>query len=234
MRVPLPVVMVLATAAMLVAAATPAQAPSEAQQEVAPSLETTVAGAPFSGLVYVKQGRVGTRSEGPDYFLQTARSDLPLRFGERYAWEPDYRLEHFGRRIVEVDGGFEGDTLVVKNIRASCATRIPEAAVTAAGAEDNLLSARAAGPRSRLLRGRYSGLVFVKHGRVGTRSEGPDYFLQTARGDLELRFRHRLPWAPDPELEMYCRRFVEVEGQLNGAVLYVSSVRELCTTLLPE
>jgi hypothetical protein len=25
----------------------------------------------LKGLVYIKQGRIGTRSEGPDYYLQT-------------------------------------------------------------------------------------------------------------------------------------------------------------------
>lgn len=58
------------------------------------------------GLLYVKHDRVGTRSEGPDYWLQTYRGDVRLVDGERAPWQPDYRLEFFVRRMVEVEGTF--------------------------------------------------------------------------------------------------------------------------------
>ncbi|MBK7537710.1 MAG: hypothetical protein IPI49_20515 [Myxococcales bacterium] len=62
--------------------------------------------------------------------------------------------------------------------------------------------------------GKYFGLVYVKHGRVGTRSEGPDYYLQTGRGDLLLHYEQRNLWEPDYKLEFFARQFVEVEGKL--------------------
>lgn len=58
----------------------------------------------FRGLCYVKHGRVGSRSEGPDYHLQTYNADYLLRYHDRRPWEPDYHLEFFGRRMVEVEG----------------------------------------------------------------------------------------------------------------------------------
>jgi hypothetical protein len=57
------------------------------------------------------------------------------------------------------------------------------------------------------------GLVFVKHGRVGSRSEGPDYFLQTANGDHILHLNNRNLWEPDYQLEFYARKIVEIEGE---------------------
>ncbi len=57
------------------------------------------------------------------------------------------------------------------------------------------------------------GLVYVKHGRIGTRSEGPDYFLQSATGDYSLIYHHRNLWDPDYELEYFCRRIVDVSGE---------------------
>lgn len=58
----------------------------------------------LKGLLYVKHGLVGTKSEGPDYWLQTTQGDCQLRFGERHHWEPDYRLEFHDRQMVEVTG----------------------------------------------------------------------------------------------------------------------------------
>src|SRR5947208_2164189 len=55
--------------------------------------------------------------------------------------------------------------------------------------------------RTHLTMDTFKGLVYVKHGRVGTRSEGPDYYLQTTRGDFLLRYRQRNPWEPDYHLE---------------------------------
>jgi hypothetical protein len=79
----------------------------------------------FRGLVYVKHGRLGTRSEGPDYYLQTAKEDLVLMYGDRHLWEPDYRLELFGRRMVEVQGTVDGRTLQVESIREILSPHLP-------------------------------------------------------------------------------------------------------------
>lgn len=78
------------------------------------------------------------------------------------------------------------------------------------------------------------GLVYVKHGRVGTRSEGPDYFLQTYKQDFLLRYQPRLPFQPDYHLEFYGRRMVEVEGTLiDPHTLQVSSIHEILASAIP-
>jgi hypothetical protein len=79
----------------------------------------------FKGLLYVKHGRVGSRSEGPDYFLQTAKEDLVLVYKDRHLWEPDYVLEFFGRQMVEVHGALDGRTLKVESIHAILSPNIP-------------------------------------------------------------------------------------------------------------
>jgi hypothetical protein len=56
------------------------------------------------------------------------------------------------------------------------------------------------------------GLVYIRHGRVGTRSEGPDYFLQTIEGDYSLQLNPRDPWSVDYQLEFYNRKIVEITG----------------------
>jgi hypothetical protein len=71
--------------------------------------------AKFRGLIYVKQGRVGTRSEGPDYYLQTARAEYLLQLNKRDLWKCDYELEFYCRRIVIVTG----DLIEGRMIRAS-------------------------------------------------------------------------------------------------------------------
>jgi hypothetical protein len=79
----------------------------------------------------------------------------------------------------------------------------------------------------------FKGLVYVKHGRVGTRSEGPDYFLQTSKQDLVMVYRDRHLWEPDYQLEFYARRMVEVRGQVDGQTLKVESIQEILSPMLP-
>lgn len=80
----------------------------------------------------------------------------------------------------------------------------------------------------------FKGLVYVKHGRVGSRSEGPDYYLQTVDGDYLLQYQSRLLWQPDYQLEFYCRRMVEVTGVLQGPrVIDVRSIAEILAPTLP-
>jgi hypothetical protein len=77
--------------------------------------------------------------------------------------------------------------------------------------------------------GLYKGLVFVKQGRIGTKSEGPDYFLQTkdheyllGRKTVQELFKH------DYFLEYYCRKWIEIEGELVQNNLTVKTIRETC------
>ncbi|MCA9708035.1 MAG: hypothetical protein KDK70_19435 [Myxococcales bacterium] len=79
----------------------------------------------LAGLVYIKHGRVGSRSEGPDYFLQTKDGDFLLRWGDRPLWEPDYRLEFYGRRMVEVHGEVRDREVQVERIDPILATMLP-------------------------------------------------------------------------------------------------------------
>lgn len=80
----------------------------------------------FQGLVYVKIGRIGSRSEGPDYFLQTAKAEFLLKYEERHLWMPDYHLEFFNRRMVTVTGSFEDQIFVVKTIEEILSPRLPQ------------------------------------------------------------------------------------------------------------
>lgn len=80
----------------------------------------------------------------------------------------------------------------------------------------------------------FKGLVFVKHGRVGSRSEGPDYYLQTTTGDFLLHFQTRLMFQPDYHLEFYCRKMVEITGLLQGQrLIEVHSIAEIVAPMLP-
>jgi hypothetical protein len=81
----------------------------------------------------------------------------------------------------------------------------------------------------------FSGLVYVTHGRVGSKSEGPDYHLQTSHGDYLLRYKARHLWEPDYHLEFFCRRMVKIDGELidTGAV-QVGSIHEICVGIIPQ
>lgn len=75
----------------------------------------------------------------------------------------------------------------------------------------------------------FKGIVYVKHGRIGTRSEGPDYYLQTRKMDYLLQFKPRQPFEPDYELEYFARKIVEIEGELGagGMILKVNGIKQL-------
>ena len=80
----------------------------------------------FKGLVYVKHGRVGSKSEGPDYYLQTWDREFLLKYADRNLWEPDYYLEFFCRKFVEVNGGLHQETIEGRNISVITVTSINE------------------------------------------------------------------------------------------------------------
>lgn len=80
------------------------------------------------GLLFIKHGAVGTRSEGPLYMLQTEHKDVALRYAKRNPWELDYLLEYHNRHIVEVTGENLGDDVFqVRKVRRLAGTRIPDA-----------------------------------------------------------------------------------------------------------
>ena len=66
----------------------------------------------FKGLVYVKHGRVGSKSEGPDYYLQTCDGEYLLKYVDRCLWKPDYlllkvRYPWLDNRCWMLDTGYE-------------------------------------------------------------------------------------------------------------------------------
>ena len=71
----------------------------------------------YKGFLYIKLGRVGTRSEGPDYYLQTKNRDYELKFEERENHEPDYRLEFYSRRYVEITGKTVSEKVHIEKIK---------------------------------------------------------------------------------------------------------------------
>lgn len=82
---------------------------------------------------------------------------------------------------------------------------------------------------------KFRGLVYVKHGRVGSRSEGPDYHLQAFNADYLLSLHERRPWELDYQLEYYCRRMVEVDGKLlDRQRIHVNTIRELVSPMIPR
>jgi hypothetical protein len=80
----------------------------------------------------------------------------------------------------------------------------------------------------------FKGLVYVKHGRIGTRSEGPDYYLQTALGEFVLRYQPRSLWEPDYPLEFFSRRMAEVTGTLSDRIVTVNAIKEILSPALPR
>ena len=73
----------------------------------------------------------------------------------------------------------------------------------------------------------FAGLLYIKHGRVGTRSEGPDYYLQCYRTDYLLDFKKRHLWERDEALEALSRQFVAIRGTLNGDRIRVESIQQI-------
>jgi hypothetical protein len=80
----------------------------------------------FKGLVYVKHGRIGSKSEGPDYYLQTWDKEFLLKYADRNLWEPDYYLEFFCRKLVEVNGILRQEMTENRNISVITVTSIQE------------------------------------------------------------------------------------------------------------
>jgi hypothetical protein len=85
----------------------------------------------------------------------------------------------------------------------------------------------------------FKGLLYIKHGRVGTRSEGPDYYLQTKNEDFLLQYQDRNTWDPDYHLEFYCRTMAEISGDIiediDGLrIIQVENIKHLGAELIPE
>jgi hypothetical protein len=82
----------------------------------------------FKGLVYIKQGAIGSKSEGPEYYLQAFNKEYLLKYTDRHLWELDYYLEFFCRKFVEINGEYDKgtNTIEIKNIHEICVDNIPK------------------------------------------------------------------------------------------------------------
>lgn len=80
----------------------------------------------------------------------------------------------------------------------------------------------------------FKGLLYVKHGAVGTRSEGPIYYLQTRMGDFLLKYNNPPLHLPDFKLEFYCRKMVRVAGKIHqDKIIEVEYIHEICKPFIP-
>ena len=84
--------------------------------------------ASYKGFTHIMLGAVGTRSEGPIYYLQTLSKDgkskdYVLVYEERDPWEKDYYLEFYNHKMVEVSGELiKEDIIKVNEIKETCAS----------------------------------------------------------------------------------------------------------------
>jgi hypothetical protein len=79
----------------------------------------------LEGFEYIKLGQVGSKSEGPIYYLQTLSTDYVLVYEERNLWEKDYYLEFYNHKMVEVSGELiKGNIIKVNRIRETCASHL--------------------------------------------------------------------------------------------------------------
>ena len=61
--------------------------------------------ATYQGYLFSKLGRVGTRSEGPDYFLQQLDgSEVPIVKQTEYLWQGDSTLQSLLAKKVRIEG----------------------------------------------------------------------------------------------------------------------------------
>ncbi len=82
----------------------------------------------------------------------------------------------------------------------------------------------------------FRGLVYIKQGRIGYKIEGPDYYLQTFNREYFLKYEDREPWKLDKYLESFCRKFVEVTGELDSEnnVINVKDIQEIDVKYIPR
>ena len=72
-------------------------------------------------------------------------------------------------------------------------------------------------------RQKFDGFLFSKLQAIGTRSEGPAYFLQKFDEKEVPILKHTMMWQADPALQKYLGTKVTIEGELAGDVLTYTS-----------
>lgn len=82
--------------------------------------------------------------------------------------------------------------------------------------------------------GTYKGLIYMKHLALGSRNEGPDYWLQTIDRDYQLHKTSQLP-QPDLRFDPLIGHIVEIAGNTyDGGLIEVDSVRDLHASHIPN
>ncbi|MFN8495849.1 MAG: hypothetical protein U0350_50115 [Caldilineaceae bacterium] len=143
----------------------------------------------LSGLLYVKHDNVGTRSEGPGYYLQTMHGDFGLQYAERHSWEVDYYLEYFDHRMVEVKGEVSPDRRVkVERINELCVQHIPQIYTEY---------------RAKIVNASTAEIVAIHLGMVGDGEEQTVDSLQPGASTGELSFQLRQPDPSKPTMISY-------------------------------
>jgi hypothetical protein len=81
-----------------------------------------------------------------------------------------------------------------------------------------------------------SGYLFSKLGRIGSRSEGPDYFLQQFDRSMHPVVEKVIPihkkanlWEDDPVLRKYLAMEVDIHGRIVGGHLHYREVHPVGT-----
>lgn len=82
-----------------------------------------------------------------------------------------------------------------------------------------LLAVAASGSTSPVAAETLSGFLFAKLGQIGTRSEGPAYFLQKWNNEDIPIAKKSLLFRPDPALEPLVGHKVSIKGTMTGGAL---------------
>jgi hypothetical protein len=74
---------------------------------------------------------------------------------------------------------------------------------------------------------RFDGYLFSKLALIGTKSEGPSYFLQQwDYGEIPV-VKRSFPWAPDPQLHPFLGRKVTIWGEMGQEGIHYYKITDL-------
>lgn len=72
--------------------------------------------------------------------------------------------------------------------------------------------------------GVYSGYLFAKLGNIGTKSEGPIYYLQQWDGSEVVVIKNGMLWQRDAQLDTHLNTKVTITGALEGGQLRYTTI----------
>jgi hypothetical protein len=80
--------------------------------------------------------------------------------------------------------------------------------------------------KSTLKTGQFNGFLFSKLASIGTKSEGPAYFLQYRNyKDIKI-IKHARLWERDPQLEKYLGRNVQITGYITSKMIDYTGIQD--------